>query len=163
MIRPPWEATAKGEGGYIMCSCGSTLQTTQDTREHWQSGHFDYVKSTDTEFKMVSHEIIVERKELLQAFADYDETPAGRQADRLARQQVQASWWTSVDVDLPKEGTQVLVYSRRVNKAGFVEIVSPRRGIYIGDGAWSGSLMDEDQPTHWMLLPHSPSKELCDG
>jgi len=40
MFRPPWENVSTG-GGYIMCTCGSILQTVQSTREHWQMGHFD--------------------------------------------------------------------------------------------------------------------------
>jgi len=29
-------------GGYIMCSCGSILQTVQQGHEHWLAGHFDF-------------------------------------------------------------------------------------------------------------------------
>jgi len=27
--------------GYIACSCGHMLQTIEQSREHWQSGHWD--------------------------------------------------------------------------------------------------------------------------
>jgi hypothetical protein len=42
MIRPPWEQLASLTG-YIACSCGSTLQSREQTREHWQAGHMDEV------------------------------------------------------------------------------------------------------------------------
>lgn len=43
--RPPFEDIKSG-GGFILCSCGQCLSTVQQTREHWQFGHFDYL---DTE------------------------------------------------------------------------------------------------------------------
>lgn len=42
MDREPWEEfQRKHFGGYVGCSCGSILQTCEQVREHWQSGHFD--------------------------------------------------------------------------------------------------------------------------
>jgi len=47
MIRPTWESVAN-TGGFILCNCGSTFQTREIIREHWQDGHFDYVKEEPT-------------------------------------------------------------------------------------------------------------------
>ncbi len=37
--------------GYIACSCGTILQTMQQTEDHYQMGHFDFplYRSEDTE------------------------------------------------------------------------------------------------------------------
>lgn len=40
--RPLFEEFMKNVNGFILCSCGSTLQTRQSSFEHWQLGHFDY-------------------------------------------------------------------------------------------------------------------------
>ena len=41
--RPEWiEFIASVAGGYVVCGCGRILETIEETREHWQSGHFDY-------------------------------------------------------------------------------------------------------------------------
>ena len=43
-VRPPWEDFISGtSGAYLYCGCGQTLVTFEQTREHWQRGHFDYV------------------------------------------------------------------------------------------------------------------------
>ncbi len=69
--------------------------------------------------------------------------------------------WTSVEDRLPEDGRQVLVYSKRKNYGDFTAIVSPRRGMYVGDGDWI-TLQDWDvKPTHWMPLPSPP--EVSDG
>ncbi len=45
MIRPTWsEFTMNGNGGYVICNCSHILQTFVEVREHWQAGHFDYVR-----------------------------------------------------------------------------------------------------------------------
>lgn len=44
LIRPPWSEMIKG-AGYIPCSCGTMLATREQTRDHWQRGHFDYEAS----------------------------------------------------------------------------------------------------------------------
>lgn len=40
MVRPAWEEIGVVRG-YVICNCGSTLQSRQMLREHWQLGHFD--------------------------------------------------------------------------------------------------------------------------
>lgn len=47
MVRPDWGEFISSIEGYIMCNCGSILHTRQQTREHWQMGHFDYVEKED--------------------------------------------------------------------------------------------------------------------
>ena len=43
MMRPEWNTFFSGTPGYIYCTgCGRILQTIEETRDHWQSGHFDY-------------------------------------------------------------------------------------------------------------------------
>ena len=45
MIRPSWENIAKMfYGSYVGCSCGQTLQTQEQLRNHWQLGHFDFIE-----------------------------------------------------------------------------------------------------------------------
>ena len=45
MVRPDWDVIAKAsQGAYLYCNCGAILQTFGQGREHWQMGHFDYVK-----------------------------------------------------------------------------------------------------------------------
>lgn len=39
--RPAWSDFCATIQGYIMCQCGTILQTQQITFEHWQQGHFD--------------------------------------------------------------------------------------------------------------------------
>jgi len=39
MFRPLWEDIKLG--GYVQCSCEQVLQTVEQSREHWQLGHFD--------------------------------------------------------------------------------------------------------------------------
>lgn len=47
-LRPEWHMFYRRMvGAYVKCNCGSTLQTTQALRDHWQWGHFDY-KETKT-------------------------------------------------------------------------------------------------------------------
>jgi hypothetical protein len=50
IIRPEWdEFVGMTSGGYLLCNCGRVLQTFEAVREHWQAGHFDYVRTTITE------------------------------------------------------------------------------------------------------------------
>ena len=35
--------------GYILCSCGQTLQSTDQSFKHWQSGHWDILQYVDIE------------------------------------------------------------------------------------------------------------------
>ena len=44
MIRPDWDNFYKNINSFVLCSCGMILQHRQITREHWQMGHFDYIK-----------------------------------------------------------------------------------------------------------------------
>jgi len=39
-VNPSWEEVREWKG-YIQCSCGTLLKTQQETREHWQNGHFN--------------------------------------------------------------------------------------------------------------------------
>lgn len=41
--------TLNSVAGYIQCSCGTIIQTVQQYREHWQSGHFDWAMYADDE------------------------------------------------------------------------------------------------------------------
>lgn len=44
MHRPDWnELVKRTAGSYVMCSCGSSLQTMGQLREHWQQGHCDEI------------------------------------------------------------------------------------------------------------------------
>jgi len=40
-FRPEWTGFYSKVKGYLICNCGSTLQTQQAVRQHWQDGHFD--------------------------------------------------------------------------------------------------------------------------
>ena len=55
MVRPDWNVLIGHvhlHRAYVMCNCGHVLQTQEETREHWQRGHFDYVLvKTGTEAK----------------------------------------------------------------------------------------------------------------
>lgn len=42
MCRPGWEEFIAGVNGYLVCSCRVILSSIQETRKHWQDGHFDY-------------------------------------------------------------------------------------------------------------------------
>ena len=42
MYRPEWEDVAYPKG-ILTCSCGASLFTQAEVREHWQAGHFDKV------------------------------------------------------------------------------------------------------------------------
>lgn len=42
-VRPRWEDFVRTIIGIIPCACGANLHTHQQTREHWQLGHFDVV------------------------------------------------------------------------------------------------------------------------
>ena len=48
IIRPNWDAVG---GGYIQCNCGSVLANRQETRQHWQEGHFDTTEPTQIEIE----------------------------------------------------------------------------------------------------------------
>jgi hypothetical protein len=37
-------------GSYVACSCGLTLITQEEIRDHWQLGHFDYTVDEDEEY-----------------------------------------------------------------------------------------------------------------
>lgn len=39
--RPFFHDFMQNVNGYILCPCGSMLQTRQSSFEHWQLGHFD--------------------------------------------------------------------------------------------------------------------------
>lgn len=43
IVRPKWEDVPLCT---INCSCGGFLTSREQTRAHWQLGHFDYVKET---------------------------------------------------------------------------------------------------------------------
>jgi len=45
LTRPEWDDIIKElSGSYIACNCGHTLTNVEQLLDHWQSGHFDYVK-----------------------------------------------------------------------------------------------------------------------
>ena len=53
-LHPTWREIENRIGGaYVMCSCGRTLTTIEQTREHWQLGHFDKRQELKT---FIAHE-----------------------------------------------------------------------------------------------------------
>ena len=66
--------------------------------------------------------------------------------------------WISVNDRLPEDGWQVLIYSKRKDYRRLTVIVSPRRGMYIGDGDWIAVQDWDVRPTHWMPLPAPPEQ-----
>ena len=67
--------------------------------------------------------------------------------------------WIRVEDRLPEDGVQVLIYSKLLRHDGLVEIVSPRRAIYHGDGHWTSLVSFDYKPTHWMPLPDPPEAD----
>jgi len=45
IVRPRWEDILGGirGAGVVGCSCGASLWTPSEVRDHWQQGHFDRV------------------------------------------------------------------------------------------------------------------------
>lgn len=51
MIRPDWEEIlSRTRGMVVICSCGRDLFTLEGLREHWQRGHFDFVRKAEDTF-----------------------------------------------------------------------------------------------------------------
>jgi len=56
IIRPRWEELASrissSGAGVVGCSCGGSLWSMSELRDHWQMGHFDYVVNPAEPVKM---------------------------------------------------------------------------------------------------------------
>jgi len=52
IIRPRWDELDFRGAGVVGCSCGDSLWTMAEVREHWQMGHFDRVVNPCEPVKM---------------------------------------------------------------------------------------------------------------
>lgn len=52
IVRPRWDEIRNPGAGVVGCSCGESLWTVSELRDHWQMGHFDYVVNPAEPVKM---------------------------------------------------------------------------------------------------------------
>ncbi len=77
MHRPLWEDLLLTIGSVqgvsiISCSCGSSLESFQSLREHWQMGHFD----TPVYAKWGTTILLVNKEDINQKPSDETKTPS---------------------------------------------------------------------------------------
>jgi len=87
MVRPDW-STFRGrfqQPSFVRCSCGETLQSFNQLRDHWQFGHFDEVKKEETNTKWLY--LIVKNEGVLVTDSDFAMERLAQRGDNIFRVQ----------------------------------------------------------------------------